>query len=147
LKEKRGAFVTLKIGGELRGCIGYIIPVKPLYQTVRDVAESAALKDPRFSPVSARELPELEFEISALSPIRTVSNVDEIVVGRDGIIIKRGFYQGLLLPQVATEYGWSREEFLQHTCLKAGLPKDAWKQVGTDISVFSAEVFGEGDVK
>lgn len=147
LKEKRGAFVTLTIDGQLRGCIGYIIPFKPLYLTVREVAESAALKDPRFSPVSIRELPELKFEISALSPIRSIDNLDEIVVGRDGIIIKRGYNQGLLLPQVATEYGWGREEFLQHTCLKAGLPKDAWKQPGTEISVFSAEVFDENMLK
>jgi MEMO1 family protein len=147
LKEKRGAFVTLTIGGQLRGCIGYIIPIKSLYLTVREVAESAALKDPRFNPVTVRELPKLEFEISALSPIRPIMNVDEIVVGRDGIIIKRGFYQGLLLPQVATDYGWEREEFLQHTCLKAGLPKDAWKQEGTEISIFSAEVFDESQIK
>jgi len=143
LKENRGAFVTLKIAGELRGCIGYIIPVKPLYQTVREVAESAALQDPRFPPVSKDELPLLEYEISALSPVRRIYNVKEIEVGKHGIIIKKGYYQGLLLPQVAAEYGWDRETFLQHTCRKAGLPTDAWKQPGTEISIFSAEVFDE----
>jgi len=143
LKEKRGAFVTLKINGELRGCIGYIIPVKPLYETVREVAESAALRDPRFQPVSKAELPQLEYEISALSPIRKITDVKEIEVGKHGIIIRRGYSQGLLLPQVATEYGWNRETFLQHTCRKAGLPLDAWKQKDTEISIFSAEVFDE----
>lgn len=146
LKEKRGAFVTLKIGGQLRGCIGYIIPVMPLYLTVREVAESAALKDPRFPPVSISELPELEYEISALSPIEKVGDVNEIEVGRHGIIMRRGYHQGLLLPQVATEYGWTLEEFLQHTCMKAGLSPDDWKKAGTEISIFSAEVFGEEDV-
>jgi AmmeMemoRadiSam system protein A len=147
LKQERGAFVTLKIHGELRGCIGYIIPIKPLYLTVREVAESAALRDPRFPPVSVRELPELEYEISALSPIRKIENVNEIQVGKHGIIIRRGYNQGLLLPQVATEYGWNREQFLEHTCNKAGLPFDAWKKEGTEISIFSAEVFDESDLK
>jgi AmmeMemoRadiSam system protein A len=137
----------LKIHGELRGCIGCIIPIKPLYLTVREVAESAALRDPRFPPVSVRELPELEYEISALSPIRKIENVNEIQVGKHGIIIRRGYNQGLLLPQVATEYGWNREQFLEHTCNKAGLPFDAWKKEGTEISIFSAEVFDESDLK
>ena len=147
LKQNRGAFVTLKIDGRLRGCIGYIIPVMPLYMTVAEVAESAALKDPRFPPVSVDELPLLEYEISALSPIEVIEDPNEIVVGRDGIIIKMGRNQGLLLPQVATEYGWNREQFLQHTCRKAGLPPEAWKEPGVEISVFSAEVFGEEDLK
>jgi AmmeMemoRadiSam system protein B/AmmeMemoRadiSam system protein A len=147
LKKERGAFVTLKIAGNLRGCIGYIIPVKPLYLTVQEVAESAALRDPRFPPVSISELPKLEYEISALSPIREIDDVKEIEVGKHGIIIKRGYHQGLLLPQVATEYGWDREEFLAHTCQKAGLPLDAWEKEGTQISIFSAEVFGEEDIK
>ena len=147
VREERGAFVTIRQRGQLRGCIGYIIPVKPLYLTVREVAESAALKDPRFPPVSIDELPYLEYEISALSPIRKIEDVKEIEVGRDGIIIRRGYYQGLLLPQVATEYGWNREQFLEHTCKKAGLPANAWKNPDTEISIFSAEVFDENDVK
>lgn len=147
LKEERGAFVTLKKKGQLRGCIGYIIPVKPLYLTVQEVAESAAMKDPRFPPVTKAELPDLEYEISALTPVREIKNIEEIEVGRDGIIIRRGYRQGLLLPQVAEEYNWNRMQFLEHTCMKAGLPVDAWKDSDTEISVFSAEVFGEEDVK
>ena len=146
LDEDRGAFVTLKIDGRLRGCIGFIVGVKPLYQTVREMAESAALKDPRFSPVSEPELSQLEYEISALSPIRNIMNVEEIEVGKHGIIMRRGYNQGLLLPQVATEYGWDRIEFLMHTCQKAGLPPDAWQDPNTEISIFSAEVFGEEDL-
>jgi len=147
LGEDRGAFVTLKIEGQLRGCIGYIIAVRPLYMTVREVAESAALRDPRFPPVSPSELPELEYEISALSPVREINDVDEIEVGVHGIIIRRGYNQGLLLPQVATEYGWDRKTFLEHTCRKAGLPIDAWKDPATEISIFSAEVFDEEELK
>jgi AmmeMemoRadiSam system protein B/AmmeMemoRadiSam system protein A len=147
LEEERGAFVTLKIDDRLRGCIGYILPIKPLYLTVQEVAESAALRDPRFSPVSKSELPKLEYEISALSPVRKITDVNEIVVGKHGIIIRRGYNQGLLLPQVATEYGWDREAFLAHTCNKAGLPPDAWEKSGTEISIFSAEVFGEDELK
>ncbi len=147
LTQNRGAFVTLKIEGKLRGCIGYIIPVMPLYQTVAEVAESAALRDPRFPPVSLSELPLLEYEISALSPIERIDDTGEIEVGKHGLIIRRGHSQGLLLPQVATEYGWDCEQFLQHTCHKAGLPPDAWKFSDTEISVFSAEVFDEDVMK
>ncbi len=143
LLEDRGAFVTIKKGGNLRGCIGYIIGVKPLYQTVREVAESAALRDPRFDPVRPAELPDLELEISALSVPRQIKDANEIQVGVHGIIIRRGYRQGLLLPQVATEYGWDRTTFLEHTCRKAGLPPNAWKDEETEIEIFSAEVFGE----
>ncbi len=143
LLEDRGAFVTITQEGSLRGCIGYIIGVKPLYQTVREVAESAALRDPRFNPVQPEELPGLHLEISALSVPRPIKEIEEIQVGVHGIIIRRGYHQGLLLPQVATEYGWDRQTFLQQTCRKAGLPLDAWQEKDTEIEIFSAEVFGE----
>jgi AmmeMemoRadiSam system protein B/AmmeMemoRadiSam system protein A len=141
LGEEWGAFVTLTKRGNLRGCIGNITGTKPLIATVAEMTRAAALEDPRFRPIRPEELPDIEFEISVLTPIRRVSNVEEIVVGRDGIIITRGYNRGLLLPQVATEYGWDRETFLEQTCLKAGLPKDAWKDRNTIIEAFSAEVF------
>ena len=105
------------------------------------MAKAAALEDPRFPQVKPSELPDIDFEISVLTPIRKVNNIEEIVVGRDGIIITKGRNRGLLLPQVATEYGWDRITFLEHTCNKAGLPKDSWKDRDTIIEMFSAEVF------
>lgn len=143
LEENRGAFVTIKKRGELRGCIGYILAVKPLAETICEMAQAAALRDPRFSPVTEDELDELELEISVLTPIQEVKDINSIEVGKDGLIIRRGNFQGLLLPQVATEYGWDRETFLAQTCQKAGLPPDAWKLEDTEISSFRAEVFGE----
>ncbi|HUT62428.1 MAG TPA: AmmeMemoRadiSam system protein A, partial [Anaerolineae bacterium] len=141
LGEKWGAFVTLNKKGQLRGCIGHIIGDKPLITTVAEMAMAAALQDPRFPRVESTELSDIDFEISVLTPIRRIKNIEEIVVGRDGIIITRGWNKGLLLPQVATEYGWDRITFLEHTCNKAGLPKDAWKDKNTVIEMFSAEVF------
>ncbi len=141
LREERGAFVTIKKHGELRGCIGHIQGDKPLCKVVGEMAIAAAFEDPRFAPVTEKELPELEIEISALTPVKRIKNVEEIEVGKHGIIIQKGFYAGLLLPQVATEYGWNRKTFLEHTCLKAGLPGGAWKDPDTVISIFSAEVF------
>ena len=141
LGEEWGAFVTLTKGGKLRGCIGNIVGTQPLITTVAEMAKAAALQDSRFPKVKPAELPEIEFEISVLTPVRKITDVNEIQVGRDGIIITRGYQHGILLPQVATEYGWDRETFLEHTCQKAGLPKDAWKQKGTVIEMFSAEVF------
>jgi len=143
LREKRGAFVTINKHGNLRGCIGYIEAYKPLYETVQEMAVAAALRDPRFPPVTEDELDDLEVEISVLTPIRKIRDINEIEVGKHGIIIRKGYNQGLLLPQVATEYGWDRITFLEHTCLKAGLPRDAWKDPDTEIMIFSAEVFGE----
>ena len=143
IQKDRGAFVTLKINGQLRGCIGYTAPLKPLYLTVRDVAIQAALHDPRFSPVTKAELPLLEYEVSVLSPFHHVRNIDEIKIGRDGLLIKKGPYIGLLLPQVPVEWGWDRQTFLQQVCHKAGLPKDAWQDDDADLFSFSAFVFGE----
>ena len=141
LMEKRGAFVTLKKHGQLRGCIGHIKGSKPLYKTVGEMAVAAAFNDPRFNPVTEAELSDLEIEVSVLTPLKRIKDLEEIEVGKHGILMKKGFYSGLLLPQVATEYGWDRKTFLEHTCLKAGLSTDAWKDKDTMIYIFSAEVF------
>jgi len=143
LKENCGAFVTIKENNELRGCIGYIQAVKPLYETVKDVAKSAAVNDYRFNPVAENELDKLELEISVLTPLKKIKDINEIEVGKHGLVMKQGFNSGLLLPQVATEYNWDKETFLKETCRKAGLPQDAWKDKSTEIYTFSAEVFGE----
>ena len=116
LKENRGAFVTIQKKGQLRGCIGYIEGRGPLYKTVEEMAEAAAFRDPRFMPVSDKELPDLDIEISVLTPLKRITDINEIEVGKHGIYIKKGWYSGLLLPQVATEYGWDRLTFLEHTC-------------------------------
>ena len=141
LKENRGAFVTIQKRGQLRGCIGYIEGHGPLYKTIEEMAEAAAFRDPRFSPVKEKELPELDIEISVLTPLKKITNVNEIEVGKHGIYIKKGWFSGLLLPQVATEYGWDRQTFLEHTCQKAGLPSNAWKEKDTEIYIFSADIF------
>jgi len=144
LRRPAGAFVTLNDRqGELRGCIGSIEPVAPLYEAVSSSAVSAAFRDPRFYPVQRDELPTLHLEISVMGPVTPVNDLGEIEVGRDGLIISRGRNAGLLLPQVATEYGWDRETFLSQTCVKAGLAATAWRSEGTRIDRFSAEVFGE----
>ncbi|HYW43761.1 MAG TPA: AmmeMemoRadiSam system protein B [Bryobacteraceae bacterium] len=143
LAQERGAFVTLKEKGQLRGCIGYVAPIKPLYLTVRDVASLAALRDRRFRPVAAAELGALEYEISVLSPLRRVLDIKEIQVGEHGLIIRKGDIEGLLLPQVATEEKWDRVTFLEQTCYKAGLAGRAWQDADTDIFRFTAVVFGE----
>lgn len=142
LTEKRGAFVTLHKGRNLRGCIGTFEASAPLLDTVQRMAVAAATSDPRFPPVDLDELGELHIEISALSPLRRAA-ADEVEVGVHGIYITRGFRRGVLLPQVATENGWDRETFLEHTCLKAGLDRDAWKDPDARIELFTAEVFGE----
>ena len=139
-----GAFVSLHTkGGDLRGCIGSIEAVAPLCKAVQANAVNAAFRDPRFRPVTPEELPNLHIEISVMSPIVGVTDVAEIEVGRDGLIIRRGGRAGLLLPQVATQYGWDRETFLRQTCVKAGLPPDSWHDSACRVERFSAEVFGE----
>ena len=143
LKELRGAFVTVHKKGKLRGCIGYVEAIKPLHQTVQEMAVAAAFQDPRFPPLAPAEFGDIDIEISVMSPVRRIRSVNEIEVGMHGIIIKRGYNQGLLLPQVAAEQGWDRDTFLEHTCYKAGLPGDCWKKPDTEIYVFSAEVFSE----
>jgi len=141
LREQRGAFVTLNKHGSLRGCIGYIEGYKPLYEAVAEMAEAAAFRDPRFMPLTQDELKDIEIEISVLTPLKRITDINQIEVGKHGIYIKKGFYSGLLLPQVATEYGWDRITFLEQTCRKAGLPPDAWKEKDTEIYIFSADIF------
>jgi AmmeMemoRadiSam system protein A len=143
LNQELGAFVTLRINGDLRGCIGYTSAMEPLYMTVRDTATLAAQRDPRFQPVSAIELPRLSYEISVLSPLRRVTNIEQINVGRHGLLMKNGDSEGLLLPQVPTEQKWDRQTFLEQTCVKAGMPRDCWKDENTDIFMFTAVVFPE----
>ena len=142
-----GAFVTLTAAdGDLRGCIGSIHPVAPLCRAVAQSAVSAAFRDPRFEPLTRDELGAIHLEISVMGPIEPLPSVESIIVGRHGLIISRGHHTGLLLPQVATEYGWDAEAFLTQTCVKAGLPRDAWRRPDTRIEHFSAEVFGELEV-
>jgi AmmeMemoRadiSam system protein B/AmmeMemoRadiSam system protein A len=141
LKTNCGAFVTLKKGETLRGCIGHIIGDKPLFLIVRDMAIAAATQDYRFPPVTPSEVDNLEIEISVLTPMQKVNNTDEIKVGRDGLMIKRGYMSGLLLPQVPVEQGWDKATFLEHLCYKAGLPAGAWKS--SELWKFQAIVFSE----
>jgi AmmeMemoRadiSam system protein B/AmmeMemoRadiSam system protein A len=144
LQKKCGAFVTLKKkNGALRGCIGHIVAEQPLFLVIRDMAIAAATQDYRFPPVASSELDDIEIEISVLTPMQRVNNVDEIKVGRDGLLIKRGYMSGLLLPQVPVEQGWDKATFLEHTCYKAGLPADAWKS--SELWKFQAIIFGEKD--
>lgn len=143
LQEKRGVFVTIRKEGSLRGCIGFIQGIRPLFQAVEEMAAAAAFHDPRFSPVAPEELTRLTLEISVLSPLKKVEDISEIQVGTHGIYIVLGPRSGLLLPQVATEQGWDRATFLQHTALKAGLPPEAWKDPQSEVYIFSADVFSE----
>jgi len=143
LKENRGAFVTLHQHGDLRGCIGYVEGIMPLAATVKTVAAKAAMDDPRFPTVMESELESIEIEISAMSPLEQISSEREIEIGRDGLLIELGPRRGLLLPQVATENDWDVLDFLSHTCIKAGLPIDAWKRPNAKIFRFSVELFSE----
>jgi uncharacterized protein len=143
LRVPCGAFVTLKSKDELRGCIGHITATAPLVETVKEVARSSAFEDPRFPPLSPFEWSGISIEISVLSPFVAVKDVRSIEVGVHGIMIRKGGRSGLLLPQVATEQGWDRDAFLAHTCMKAGLPRDAWKSGDARIEIFTAIVFGE----
>jgi len=144
LKKKCGVFVTLRKKGELRGCIGYVEGIAPLWRAVQDNAVSAATRDPRFEPVTPRELQDISIELSVMSPLERISSADEVVVGRHGLVIEKGLNRGLLLPQVATEQGWDRETFLKGVCRKAWLADDAWKK-GARLWVFTAQVFSEGE--
>ncbi len=144
LAEPRGAFTTLHLSGQLRGCVGYVFAVRPLWRTVAETALAAAFQDTRFEPVNAEEAPNLEIEISVLSPLAPIAP-EEVEVGRHGLVVSYGGSRGLLLPQVPGEYGWDRERFLAETCRKAGLPIDMWKR-GATLEAFTAEVFGDRDV-
>lgn len=147
LLKEMGAFVTLNEHGQLRGCIGNIVAREPLYLIVRDMAVEAATGDPRFPQVDLSELKTIEIEISVLSPLERIDSADKIKLGAHGVLIKKGFNSGVFLPQVATETGWSKEEFLSNLCAhKAGLPADAWKDKSTELYIFSAEVFSEKEM-
>lgn len=145
-QEKLGAFVTLRKDGQLRGCIGNMVGIQPLYLTIRDMAVEAAANDPRFEALSADELKDIQIEISVLSPLEKVASPEDIVMGKHGVMVRNGFRSGVFLPQVATETGWSREEFLNTLCQqKAGLPPDAWKDKSTELFIFTAEIFSEDE--
>lgn len=145
LEQKCGVFVTLTKNGRLRGCIGYVEGIKPLWEAVIDNTRNAAFEDPRFPPVKMKEFDDITIEISVMTPLRQIKSVDEIVIGKHGLVIEKGFHRGLLLPQVPVEWGWDRDEFLVHICGKAGLPPDAWKDPEAKLFVFSAQVFSEND--
>jgi AmmeMemoRadiSam system protein A len=137
-----GAFVTLHKGGDLRGCIGHIEATEPLGEVVQRCAVAACSSDPRFPPVTPGELDAIDLEISLLGPLEPIAGPQDVLVGRDGLVVERGWQRGLLLPQVATEWGWDADTFLAQTCQKAGLPRDAW-QNGAKVWRFEAEVFAE----
>lgn len=141
LRQPMGAFVCLKTRGELKGCIGYVKAVLPLVDTVKQMAVQAAFHDPRFMPLNRKEWQETELEISVLTPMKKIQDIEEIEVGIHGLYIEKDGYSGLLLPQVAVENKWDRIEFLEYTCFKAGLPKNAWKSKDARIFIFSADVF------
>ena len=145
LSERCGAFVTLHHAGTLRGCIGFLTGKENLLKTVIEAALASAFQDSRFGPLQKDELPQTQIEISVLSHLKRITSVEEIQVGTHGILIKQGPNSGLLLPQVAEEYGWDREKFLTNTCYKAGLAGNCWKDKKTEIDIFSAVVFGEDD--
>jgi len=142
LARPGGAFVTLHKRGDLRGCIGHIEPTEPLGVVVPRCAVAACSSDPRFPPLAPDELDAIDIEISLLGPLEPIADPQEIVVGRDGLVVERGWQRGLLLPQVATEWNWDAAAFLAQTCHKAGLPLDAWEK-GAKVWKFEAEVFAE----
>jgi AmmeMemoRadiSam system protein A len=143
LAEHRGAFTTLHIAGELRGCVGYVFPQYSVYRTVAETAMAAAFDDPRFTPLQTEEYPKLEYEISVLSPVAPL-DAEDVEVGKHGLVITYGSRRGLLLPQVPVEHGWDREKFLEQTCIKAGIPPDAWEH-GAKVEAFTAEIFSDKD--
>jgi AmmeMemoRadiSam system protein A len=146
LNAQGGAFVTLHKNGRLRGCIGRFTSEAPLTDTVQEMARAAAFEDPRFPPLKAEEMDDIDLEISVLTPMTQIEDPEEIQVGRDGVYIVQGPHRGVLLPQVATEQGWDRQTFLEQTCRKAGLGGDCWRDPRTQIYRFSANVFGENEL-
>ncbi len=148
-KENMGVFVTLNLRNELRGCIGYPEPVMPLLNAVIDAAISAATRDPRFNPLTPAELDKVHVEVSVLTkPVlieveNPIEYLEKIILGQDGLIVESGPYRGLLLPQVATDWGWNGEEFLSNTCMKAGLASDCWQSNDVKIYKFASQIFGE----
>ncbi|MDY0268119.1 AmmeMemoRadiSam system protein A [Trichloromonas sp.] len=143
LNVRRGCFVTIKQQGRLRGCIGNFQSELPLFKEVAAMVRASATCDPRFYPMKEEDLADFTIEISVLSPLEKIDDIEQIVIGRHGIYLEKGFYRGVLLPQVATERQWDRLTFLKQTCLKAGLASDAWKAEDCEIYLFAAQVFGE----
>jgi len=139
--EPRGAFTTIYLQGQLRGCVGYVLPVISLYRAVAETARAAAFEDTRFAPVTLAEARSLEVSLSILSPLRVIKT-EEVEIGLHGLVVSFGGRRGLLLPQVPVEHGWDRLTFIEQTCQKAGLPRDAWKN-GATLEAFTAEVFGD----
>jgi hypothetical protein len=144
LAEPRGAFVTLHVAGELRGCIGSLRPQGSLAATVARMAVAAASEDPRFPAIRPADVPELRVSVSALEPPRPLDDPRRVEVGRQGLVVRKGWSRGALLPKVAVEHGWDAEAFLRHACLKAGLPPTAWREPGCEVEAFEADEFGEG---
>jgi AmmeMemoRadiSam system protein A len=144
LAEPAGAFVTLRVNGELRGCIGTFTPHGSLASTVARMAAAAAVEDPRFSPLQPGELDDLDVHVSVVEPRRPMRDPSEIAIGRDGIAVQLGWHRGALLPQVAVEEGWDARTFLARTCLKAGLPPDAWRDPQATVELFAAKEIGPG---
>ncbi|HWY54364.1 MAG TPA: AmmeMemoRadiSam system protein A [Terriglobales bacterium] len=143
--EPRGAFTTIYFHGQLRGCVGYVLAVFSLYRTVAETARAAAFEDTRFHPVTLAEAPALEVSLSILSPLQAIKP-EEVEIGIHGLVIAQGGRRGLLLPQVPVAHGWDRPTFIEQTCLKAGLPRDAW-QSGATLEAFTAEVFGDREAR
>ncbi len=143
LNRRNGCFVTIKEKGLLRGCIGNFQSERPLFKEVAEMAVASATKDPRFYPMGPKDMDGFTLEISVLSPLKKIEEIEEIEVGRHGIYLEKGFYRGVLLPQVATEHGWDRTTFLKQTCVKAGLPTNAWQDEDAEIYIFSAQIFSE----
>ncbi len=147
LEKKAGAFVTLTEDKRLRGCIGYIIADRPLYETISDAAVQAAIHDPRFPELTKDEYDRIDLEISVLSEPFPIESYDDIVVGKHGLILTEGFHRGLLLPQVPIEHNMNKEEYLTALCHKAGLHGDTWKEKQLNLEAFTANVFSEKDLK
>ncbi len=141
--EKRGAFVTIRKDGELRGCIGYVEPVEPIAEAIRQLSVKAALEDPRFDPVSPPEFDRLVFECSVLTPLRPCTDPYALRIGVDGLVVESLGRRGLLRPEVAVEAGWNATEFLEHTCIKAGLSRHAWQDRNARLFIFQTEHFAE----
>ena len=144
LNQRAGCFVTIKQDGQLRGCLGTFQSQRPLFQEVAQMAAASCSKDPRFHPMEADELAHFSIEISVLSPLEKIDDVEQLEVGIHGIYLEKNFSRGVLLPQVATDHGWDRETFLGQTCLKAGLRPNAWQDADAEIYIFSAQIISEG---
>ncbi len=145
LNVRSGCFVTIKHNGQLRGCIGNFQSEQPLFKEVAEMAKASATKDPRFYPMKEADLDDFTIEISVLSPLHKIDDIEEIIIGQHGIYLEKGYYRGVLLPQVATEHGWDTKTFLKQTCIKAGLSTEAWSVEDTEIYIFTAQIFGEND--